>query len=75
MRRTCISRMAVAAPAAVASFLSLLAARTPELCVSVIGRSLPTDEYGARRPFRDTPLCREGRSAGRPLHAREALTR
>lgn len=33
---------------AVASFLSALAARTPELRVSTVGRSLPGDGYGAR---------------------------
>jgi len=33
---------------AIASFLSALAARTPELRVSNVGRSLPDREYGAR---------------------------
>ncbi|MBP7705670.1 MAG: succinylglutamate desuccinylase/aspartoacylase family protein [Candidatus Aminicenantes bacterium] len=36
---------------AVASFLSVLAARTPELRVSTVGRSLPGDGYGARDIF------------------------
>ncbi|HPW19144.1 MAG TPA: M14 family zinc carboxypeptidase, partial [Candidatus Aminicenantes bacterium] len=36
---------------AVASFLSALAARTPELRVSTAGRTLPTGEYGARDIF------------------------
>ncbi len=36
---------------AVASLLSVLASRTPELRVSVVGRSLPTEEYGARDIF------------------------
>ncbi len=36
---------------AIASFLSALAARTPELRVSNVGRSLPDREYGARDIF------------------------
>ena len=36
---------------AIASFLSALAARTPELRVSTVGRSLGTPEYGARDIF------------------------
>ena len=36
---------------AIAAFLSALDARSPELAVSVVGRSLPTDEYGARDIF------------------------
>ncbi|MHB8054223.1 MAG: M14 family zinc carboxypeptidase [Candidatus Aminicenantales bacterium] len=35
----------------IAAFLSALAARTPELRVSVVGRTLPTDVYGARDIF------------------------
>jgi hypothetical protein len=36
---------------AIASFLSALAARTPELRVSAVGRTLPADEYGAKDIF------------------------
>jgi len=36
---------------AIAAFLSALAARTPELRVSTVGRSLPDREYGARDIF------------------------
>jgi len=36
---------------AIAAFLSALDARAPELAVTVVGRSLPTDEYGAKDIF------------------------
>jgi len=36
---------------AIAVFLSALDARAPEITVQVVGRSLPTDEYGARDIF------------------------
>jgi Zinc carboxypeptidase len=36
---------------AIASFLSALDARSPELAVMVVGRTLPTDEYGAKDIF------------------------
>lgn len=36
---------------AIAAFLSALDARSPELVVEIVGRSLPTDEYGARDIF------------------------
>ncbi len=36
---------------AIASFLSALQSRAPELFVTVVGRSLPTEEYGARDIF------------------------
>jgi len=35
----------------IAAFLSVLAAQTPELRVSVVGRSLPAGDYGARDLF------------------------
>ena len=35
----------------IAAFLSALDARSPELAVMVVGRSLPTDEYGAKDIF------------------------
>jgi hypothetical protein len=36
---------------AIASFLSTLKSRAPEVSVSVVGRTLPTDAYGARDIF------------------------
>ena len=36
---------------AIAAFLSALDARSPELTVQTVGRSLPTDEYGAQDIF------------------------
>jgi hypothetical protein len=36
---------------AIAAFLSSLAARSPELRIEIVGRTLPTDEYGARDIF------------------------
>jgi len=53
---------------AVAAFLSTLAARTPELRVSTVGRSLGTREYGARDIFLAV-------LAEKPAAAPEALDR
>jgi len=36
---------------AIAAFLSALDVRSPELSVGIVGRSLPTDQYGARDIF------------------------
>ena len=68
---------------AIAAFLSALAARTPELRVSTVGRSLRTPEYGARdiflavlaeKPAADAGGARPDETHG-PLHGRPARQR
>jgi hypothetical protein len=53
---------------AIATFLSRLAAAAPDvLAVSVVGRSLPAESYGARDLFLVTLALREGDAAGGPV--------